>query len=928
MKKIILIFIILICNISSLVAQITNVDLHIVDGSTKKPISLAYVVIKTSHSAFTGITDDNGLCRVRMNKKGFSTIDISHLSYNPKQILTKISADTTINVNMYVNLAAINEVYVLGKEDNQMTSATVIDRNAINMVQASSLADLLELMPGGYASDPALGGPNLIALREVDRPSDNGNYNTSSLGTSFMVDGRLVNTDANMLWMLGYNDDEDFVNAGVDMRAFGVDDAESVEIVRGIPSVKYGDLTSGLVNIIRKSSAQPLSGRMKADKNSKLFYLGKGAEIGKNGTVINASIDYIDYNPEMRTEIYGYKRITSSLRGEKLWRFNDDKESIKLNLSFDYVGSFDTENYDNEMNGGDINKFVTDYNSYATSLRFNYNNYDKSSFFRSFYLTASYDTNSDNMIRDFIVDPTNTAGFDIVTNSKKEGRADAILLRDRYLSHMETHSKPQYAYSQAYANLSLPIGIMKNDVMLGSDWRYSYNSGDGMIYDPLTPPYLGGSYRPRAFNAVPASNNLGFFIEDMITLPIGEHKLTGQLGLRANTLLGLDSRYKIANKMQFDPRVNLKWTFPSFQILGEKAKISLLAGAGKHSKAPTLDYLYPELEYNDFIELKYLSNYNYRYLERCVYRTYIEDRTNYDLGYASNNKQELRIDVDYAGCNFSVVYYNEDMLSGFRSVSSYKSYSYNRYKNKSFTIEQMASFPKDKIALSLWKKNEITEKHSFATIYSTENGSQTYKNGIEYSFDTPRFEAIATRLMIRGAYAYTSYTNTVPLYQMADGIIGDEPLEFIGVYNDDTSYIRWMHNTNFYFDTWLPNIGLGVLSSFQCFWNQFSSHASSASAPTHYIGHDNVVREFTPAALKETPGLGLLLRDKSTPFDTRTPFSMYVNLKITKKLFKEKLNVSMYVNRLFDYAKTYKLSNQTIYRNIDAYFGMEITMAI
>ena len=37
-----------------------------------------------------------------------------------------------------------------------------------------------------------------------------------------------------------------FVNSGVDMRSVSTDDIESVEVVRGIPSVEYGDLTSGM----------------------------------------------------------------------------------------------------------------------------------------------------------------------------------------------------------------------------------------------------------------------------------------------------------------------------------------------------------------------------------------------------------------------------------------------------------------------------------------------------------------------------------------------------------------------------------------------------------------------------------------------------------------------------------------------------------
>ena len=41
----------------------------------------------------------------------------------------------------------------------------------------------------------------------------------------------------------------DFTNRGVDMRSISTDDIERVEIVRGIPSVEYGDLSNGVVKV-------------------------------------------------------------------------------------------------------------------------------------------------------------------------------------------------------------------------------------------------------------------------------------------------------------------------------------------------------------------------------------------------------------------------------------------------------------------------------------------------------------------------------------------------------------------------------------------------------------------------------------------------------------------------------------------------------
>ena len=65
-----------------------------------------------------------------------------------------------------------------------------------------------------------MNGAKNITLREVGTSSSN--YNTSSLGTKFIIDGAPISTDANMQRLLtdpnttfdAYN----AVNAGVDMR--------------------------------------------------------------------------------------------------------------------------------------------------------------------------------------------------------------------------------------------------------------------------------------------------------------------------------------------------------------------------------------------------------------------------------------------------------------------------------------------------------------------------------------------------------------------------------------------------------------------------------------------------------------------------------------------------------------------------------------
>ena len=188
---------------------------------------------------------------------------------------------------------ALNEVVVTAQESQKLSTSSVIGRQAMDHLQPSSFGDMIELIPGGRAQDPHLTSPNTIVLREAGGGGNN--YATSSLGTNFMIDGAPISTNANMQYLSGGTDSEalkrDFTNQGVDMRSISTDDIERIEIVRGIPSVEYGDLTSGLVKIERKRGGNNVTARLKADMGSYLFYVGKGFEWQPRKLSLNINAD-------------------------------------------------------------------------------------------------------------------------------------------------------------------------------------------------------------------------------------------------------------------------------------------------------------------------------------------------------------------------------------------------------------------------------------------------------------------------------------------------------------------------------------------------------------------------------------------------------------------------------------------------------------
>ena len=129
------------------------------------------------------------------------------------------------------------------------------------------------------------------------------------------------------------------------MRTISTDNIESVEVIRGIAPVEYGDITSGVVIIKRKLKPTPFEARFKADAYSKLLYVGKGVQLGN--FITNLSADYLDAKADPRNSLNNYKRLTLSARLQNSWKTCEWQ--IRWRQNVDYAGSFDNQKFDAEI---------------------------------------------------------------------------------------------------------------------------------------------------------------------------------------------------------------------------------------------------------------------------------------------------------------------------------------------------------------------------------------------------------------------------------------------------------------------------------------------------------------------------------------------------------------------------------------------------
>lgn len=873
---------------------------------------LASVTVKLNEEDKT-VTNTEGNATILLSK-GKHTLFLALDGYDEKELrITVEGAQThTITLNKETR---IQEVVITAKEGKGLTSKSMINRQAMEHLQPSSFADLMELLPGGLSRDPNLGATNKVLLREnVGGPSA---YNTTSLGVQFMIDDNVWNTNANLQTSI---DDTQMGEAprnrtttaiGTDMRTISTNDIEKVEVIRGIPSAAYGDLTSGLIKIERKIGYSPLEARFKADGFSKQYYVGKGFLINKNWS-ITANLDYLDSKQDPTDEFENYQRLTASLRSKlrtTLWQ-----KPLEWRSTIDLSNNIDKKKYDPDTGYALTDSYKNSNQRVSITNNFIYK-LDAESIFDKLVLNTAVRQGFERIEQIKLVQLSGPRALSLATTA---GENIGIYPSTRYVAESSTDGKPLDLSVFAQATGSGTIGKLDNQYEIGIDWKYSKNLGKGQQWDLTTPPSSGITSRPRSFQDIPAWQNLAVFAGNQMSYHINQHKFSLYTGLRVSKLLGIDHSYAISQKIFTEPRVNLQYNLPHIIINDHPLKIDVTLGYGILYKQPTLLMLYPNDTFLDYAQVNYYHNdENYRYVN---FLTYVQNNKNKNLTAAKNIKKEMRLDLSYRGHDFFITYFNEALKNGFRNTIQNQ---INTYKNYDTAFIDPSNWGENGPDLTNVPYETVRE---FGNYSITENGSATIKDGIEFGYTSPRIKAINTKFTFTGAWFRTQYRNTVPVLERPTISLAGSSYPYYGIYQNGTGYVNENLNYNLIIDTYLPNLGLIVSASLQGSAYNYQKYDQRIPEPISYIDLDGITHPFTDADRTDTYKQWLVRNvSVSDNISTRLTYTIRTNFKVTKIIYKN-LKTSMFVNRLFNYEHPYYFLGSKIVRKNgnEPYFGMEL----
>ncbi len=898
----------------------------------KQPLS--YAVVSLPEVGVATTTDNDGQFEIKSIPAGTYVVEITTLGYEPLSQSITLPADQPFTFSMQETSFYLKDVVVSAESKKTGAStASKISKAAIDHIQATSLADVMSLLPGAEtrtSDEISLQGANTFSVR-----------NGSSFGTAVIMDGTPISNNANMqmlsLPMGSYASTSIATpNTGIDMRSITTNNIESVEVIRGIASAKYGDIESGAVIVNSKAGKIPFSVQMDINPNVYMASLSHGLKLGKGNGVMNYGADYTFAQRNIREGYDTYNRVTGRLA------YSNRIGKWSTNTSFNLFYTKDK----GEPNPDDPNDKRTS-NQRDLGLRLNTNGalHLNAGWLKNinYALSADY-TNKKTNFSDLCVNADWTystsktdgavlssfPGRDIFladgTKITNIGEADrkgrAWRLPSSYNDHYDIMGKELNVFTQLSATFSGNLGATRHRIIVGGDFRSSGNLGQGKIFDPMNPPYrnLGEDFatqRERSFKEVPFMNHLGLFLEENFSMDILSRRLDISAGVRFDKVFGLDG--------EFAPRINA-----SYELIPDH--LSIRGGYGHTYKAPSLGYLYPDDAYFDILNFDNSNQSGYTDAQKFqIATTRVFSTENPNLKMAETRKWEAGFDFRIGQVKGSFVYYNDRTHNGYmmsRTFDTFKSVDYIRYEAEDPVNET------DLPVLNLAGSDKILLSYRIPTNYSASENK-----GIEFDIDFGRIDAIRTSFVLNGSLIKSrKWVNYYTFGNRPGGTSVEERYPHMGVFepgNTANHYSRT--STNLRITHNIPRVGFIVTLTASVTWREHSYESfRNDSIPVKYISRlDGKVYDFDPSRIDEPEfqriDMRPALNDRRLIREGAMPAVLCMNINVTKEI-RDFMRISFFANNMFRSTPIWESTkNPGTYRRRNAntfFFGAALSMKI
>lgn len=875
-----------------------TLDLSVKDKDTKEAVIMATIQLQPTGAM--AVTDMDGKASVKNVEAGTYTVNISYVGYESISTQVKVSKNTKLDFLMVPTTLALSEVTVTAKQNAAgAATSSIIGRQAIDHLQAASLADVLQLLPGQLMTNTDLTSQSNLQVRTLS------NNNTAAFGSGIILDGVPQSNNANM--SAGGFSATAFT--GTDLRNFSTDDVQEVEVIRGIPSAEYGDLTSGLMVVHSKIGVTPWQVKGKVNPGLMNYSLGKGLKLDKYG-VLNFNVDYAQAWGDPREKTKSFDRYTFSVGyGVDFTRKWHADTKVRYMYSKDWNG-----------NDPDVQNDGTESKSVNKVLSLTHNG--KISVDKPFSRTINYTlgvslTASDDASTSFV--PTSNGVVHIVT-ARETGYYEVPWLNHSYLATGYTESRPGNIFAKVNNQFFIKSGKVNQRFKMGVDYHYDWNNGKGYYNaDELLPLKPNDGGRPRAFSDIPGLHQVSAYVEDNLSWEFAKKRhLRVMLGARFQAM----QPFSDVSTYAFSPRLNMTVEATSW--------LNIRGGIGLNSKAPGLNYLYPDNTYKDHIALAYYANGNTDPAQpgsMVVRRTYVQ-QVEYSQGLknATTTKIEVGADIKLpGGRKLSVTAYQDKTPNGFSSASQFVVYQALQYASPEAWREGIAN----DVPSAFWTTNG-----------QVSNDNVLQNRGVEFEFDLGRIRPLNTNIYFSGAWQESKSWN--------EGLNTQNPVDLPTEYKSrNTTPVKLIYPSGLDYSrqrrfvntlrlvTNIPELRMVASFTGQVIWHSSNYSFVAAKDPIGYVdytplpdGSYDVGYHYWKGTVEPIDGIDWE-KQKIRPNDNdvvKEPVTWNLSARLTKE-FGSMAGLSFYANNVLYYEPfmSTNTSGTLTQRNTSTFsFGVEL----
>lgn len=796
-------------------AQTVSFSGRVLEEKTHVPVEFATIWVQSS-SGVGAITDKNGSFYIHNIPEGENVLSVSCLGYITRSLKIQVgkqSKETVIYLSEQT--LAIDEVTVTAcRKVEEATTAYTMDRTVLDHLQAMSLADVMSLLPGEQtnSSFKLTSGQTLTVRgggsRELDSPA---------FGTAVEVDGVRMSTN-------GYyvSSSASSLMQPADIRNIGSSNIESVEVITGVPSVEYGDLTNGIVKVKTFKGKTPFLFEASVRPNTQLYSVSKGFDLGDHIGRLNMSYEHARSVNDLASPYTSYMRNALTLKYSNTWFTRHNKQ---LDFDFSINGNIGGANSES-----DPDAFKETYSkSHDNTLRLGTTiNYMVNSPWLSNLNVGLSFAYSDNLYEAKTNSSaaatlpalhTTEEGYFVASKYEDNPSASIILLPTGYWYTTQYEDNKPLCYG-AYikARWNHCIGKFNSNLLLGSELNGNGNLGRGVYYDDIrTAP----TWREYRYDQLPFTQNLALYAEEELKVMFRFSRLSLKAGVRSDMTFIKGSAYGMVGSLS--PRFNASYTFAENRE-GWLRGITLRGGLGKSVKLPSFAILYPKTTYSDCLAFapgtladgtSYYAYYTYP--SQLLY--------NENLKWQYNIMRELGIDARFKWFRFSLAFFYNTSHNPYTTVTQYTPFEYKLTdqsalescpipsSDRLYNIDQYTGIVTvtDKTGTYDSQQLAYTTLNGWQGSKLSTNGSPSTRTGLEWVLDFNKISALNTSIRIDGKYyRYRGVDETITQATSSMKMTNGQPYKYVGYYvggtGNSNGYESTNLNTNVTLITHIPRI--------------------------------------------------------------------------------------------------------------------------